>query len=213
MLSERSMEAAEIRSILKTDQSPKSSDAEVRSILKPGNTESSSSDQAGITHGILKDPSSLETFETHGILKKDKSLEGKSEVLPEKGVLKKETSFEERTEPEKGVLKNGSSFERSQHQTSSRGILKDSSFEDAREDIEPSPAKTKKHVYGVISGSGSAESGGAGAAESGTSAGESWSTAEESPAGGSGGGGATRTVLRIKNDAVARRRAQQERER
>ena len=156
------MESGEIKSILKPEQSPMSSDLEVKSILKTGVTEYSASQSTTTAagHGILKEVTqqsyySQDVAETRGILKKEKSLEGKTDVLPERGVLKKETSFEARTEPEKGVLKNESTFERMQ-QTSSRSILKDSSFESGKE-VEPtgilkSPTKTRGQVYGVING-------------------------------------------------------------
>ena len=156
------MESGEIKSILKPEQSPMSSDLEVKSILKSGVTEYSTS-QSTITtagHGILKEVTqqsyySQDVAETRGILKKEKSLEAKTDILPERGVLKKETSFEARTEPEKGVLKKESTFERMQ-QTSSRSILKDSSFESGKE-VEPagilkSPTKTRGQAYGVING-------------------------------------------------------------
>ena len=157
------MESGEIKSILKPEQSPMSSDLEVKSILKSGVTEYSTSQSTTTTtagHGILKEVTqqsyySQDVAETRGILKKEKSLEAKTDILPERGVLKKETSFEARTEPEKGVLKKESTFERMQ-QTSSRSILKDSSFESGKE-VEPagilkSPTKTRGQVYGVING-------------------------------------------------------------
>ena len=156
------MESGEIKSILKPEQSPMSSDLEVKSILKSGVTEYSASQSTTTTagHGILKEVTqqscySQDVAETRGILKKEKSLEAKTDILPERGVLKKETSFEVRTEPEKGVLKKESTFERMQ-QTSSRSIPKDSSFESGKE-VEPagilkSPTKTRGQVYGVING-------------------------------------------------------------
>ena len=156
------MESGEIKSILKPEQSPMSSDLEVKSILKSGVTEYSVSQSATTAagHGILKEVTqqsyySQDVAEKRGILKKEKSLEEKNDILPERGVLKKETSFEARTEPEKGVLKKESTFERMQ-QPSSRSILKDSSFESGKE-VEPtgilkSPTKTRGQVYGVING-------------------------------------------------------------
>ena len=155
------MESGEIKSILKPEQSPMSSDLEVKSILKSGVTEYSASQSTTTAgHGILKEVTqqsyySQDVAETRGILKKEKSLEAKTDILPERGVLKKETSFEARTEPERGVLKKESTFERMQ-QTSSRSILKDSSFESGKE-VEPagilkSPTKTRNQVYGVING-------------------------------------------------------------
>ena len=155
------MESGEIKSILKPEESPMSSDLEVKSILKSGVTEYSASQSTTTAgHGILKEVTqqsyySQDVAETRGILKKEKCLEAKTDILPERGVLKKETSFEARTEPERGVLKKESTFERMQ-QTSSRSILKDSSFESGKE-VEPagilkSPTKTRNQVYGVING-------------------------------------------------------------
>ena len=154
------MESGEIKSILKPDQSPMSSDLEVKGILKSGVTEYTMSQSATSGHGILKEVAqqsyqSQEIAETRGILKKEKSLEGKTDILPERGVLKKDSSFEARMEPEKGVLKKESTFEKVQ-QVSSRGILKDSSFESGKESepagILKSPSKAMGHVYGVING-------------------------------------------------------------
>ena len=204
LLAERSVEAGEIRSILKPDQSPMSSDMEVRSILKSGAVDASFP-QSTAGPGILKDATQKpppEASETRSILKKDSSFEIA------------------RTEPEKSVLKKESTFERVQA-TSSRGILKDSSFETERDGDPPGILKSpsKKHVYGVISGaqpSSDADTTQRVATEtssvtmttvmtsheSGTTTGsqESWSTAEESES--------SSRVTHIKNEAVARRHMQ-----
>ncbi len=81
-------------------------DPEIKGILKSSPPQDEKSTGKGISkpHGILKKETSMEKSEAHGILKRERSFETKIE--PTKGVLKKESSFEvPKLEPEKGVLK------------------------------------------------------------------------------------------------------------
>ncbi len=125
----KSMDGGEVRSILKSDH-PAPTESEVRGILKSGVTESIQSQGTIPERSILKSKEITEVptqdiLEQRSILKK----ESRPEVLPEKGVLKKESSFDTaRFEPEKSSLKKESTFEPSRTEPE-KSILKESTFQ------------------------------------------------------------------------------------